>query len=388
MPDSQLKRCLSVVVPCYNEEKTLEECIRRLLGIQDDGLSLEVIIVDDCSTDESLTIARRLSERHGEITVLRNTVNSGKGAALRTGFKAATGDFVAIQDADLEYDPKDIRRLLVPLINGDADVVLGSRFAASKTRRVLYFWHSLGNKLLTFASNMFTDLNLTDMETCYKVFRREIIQAIELKEDRFGFEPEIVAKIARMNLRIYEMGISYYGRTYEEGKKIGFRDGIRALYCIFKFNAHALPMPVQFLAYLSIGSIAACLNLTLFMLLLWMKWPVFSSALAAFILAAALNYLLSISLIFRHKAHWNSLTEILIYSLVVFLAGSVDISSTMFLMNLGYSAFGAKIIAIAITVLFNFIARRRLVFPIMPAKDKTKLEPEAVKKLREQRLPQ
>ncbi len=373
MSDQTLKRCLSVVVPCYNEEKTLEECIRRLMAIQDDELSIEVIIVDDCSTDDSFAIAKMLADRHDEITLLRLEANSGKGAALRAGFKAAKGDYVAIQDADLEYDPKDIRRLLVPLISGDADIVLGSRFATSGTRRVLYFWHSLGNKLLTFVSNMFTDLNLTDMETCYKVFRREIIQAIDLKEDRFGFEPEVVAKIARMNLRIYEMGISYYGRTYEEGKKIGFRDGIRALYCVFKYNAHTLPVPVQFLAYLSVGALAAFLNITIFMLLLWMKWPVFSSALVAFLIAAAVNYPLSILLIFRHKARWTPAMEILIYCAVVCLAGLIDISSTVFLMNAGYSAFEAKTTAIAICVLFNFFARRRLVFPIMQAKNQTKL---------------
>lgn len=387
MQDPQRKKCLSIVVPCYNEEDTLEECIERLLGIQDNELSIEVIIVDDCSTDASYAIAQRLSGQHGEVTVLRHAVNTGKGAALRTGFKKAVGDFVAIQDADLEYDPKDIKRLLVPLINGDADVVLGSRFAASGTRRVLYFWHSLGNRLLTFISNMFTDLNLTDMETCYKVFRREIIQAIELKEDRFGVEPEIIAKIARINLRIYEMGVSYYGRTYEEGKKIGFRDGVRALYCIFKFNAHSLPMPLQFLAYSSIGALAAALNLATFMILLLMKCTVFFSALTAFVLAAALNYLLCISLIFRHKAYWNSTMEIMVYGGVVCLAGSIDISSTMFLMDSGYSAFWAKITAIAIGVLLNFFARRWLVFPIL-GKKKTKTGEGAIKKLRESRISQ
>ncbi len=171
----------------------------------------------------------------------------GRGAALRTGFQNATGDFVAVQDADLESDPQDLKRLLGPLKDGIADVVFGSRFVSHGTHRVLYFWHYLGNAVLTFLSNMFTDLNLTDMETCYKVFRRNVIQAITIEEDRFGVEPELVAKVAQKRLRIYEMGISYYGRTYEEGKKIGVKDGFSALYCIFHYNAHRAPLPIQFL---------------------------------------------------------------------------------------------------------------------------------------------
>lgn len=173
----------------------------------------------------------------------------GKGAALRTGFKYATGDYVGVQDADLEYDPKDLKRLLKPLVSGEADVVLGSRFRSSESSRVLYFWHYLGNRFLTLLSNMFTDLNLTDMETCYKVFRSDVIKSIDLKEDRFGFEPEVVAKIAQMRIRIFKMGISYRGRTYEEGKKIRIKGGVRALYCIFRYNAHRVPLPIQPLIY-------------------------------------------------------------------------------------------------------------------------------------------
>ena len=229
---------LSVVIPCYNEEKTLRNCVKRVLGIAGESLSLEVLIVDDCSRDGSLEIARELEREYPEVSVLRHETNKGKGAALRMGFRAATGDFVAVQDADLEYDPMDLKRLLLPLIEGRADVVLGSRFLSLGAHRVLYFWHSLGNKFLTFVSNMFTDLNLTDMETCYKVFNRAVIQSINIEEDRFGFEPEIVAKVANMRLRVYEMGISYYGRTYEEGKKIGAKDGFRAIYCIFRYNLH------------------------------------------------------------------------------------------------------------------------------------------------------
>jgi len=227
---------LSLVIPCYNEERTLESCVEKVLAIADETLELELIIVDDCSSDASLKVARGIAARVPRVQVLHHETNQGKGAALRTGIAHATGDFVAVQDADLEYDPMDLRRLLVPLVSGDADVVLGSRFLASGYHRVLYFWHSMGNKFLTLLSNMLTDLNLSDMETCYKVFRREIIQAIDIEEDRFGFEPEVTAKVARAGCRIHEVGVSYRGRSYAEGKKIGWKDGFRAIYAIMKYN--------------------------------------------------------------------------------------------------------------------------------------------------------
>lgn len=193
-------------------------------------------MVDDCSTDGTRDRLNELAAEADNIRVLFHEVNKGKGAALRTGFQAAEGDVVIIQDADLEYDPAEYPKLLKPIEDGKADVVFGSRFAGGESHRVLYFWHSLGNTFLTILSNMFTDLNLTDMETCYKVFKREIIQSIDIKENRFGFEPEITAKVARKRCRIYEVGISYNGRTYEEGKKIGWRDGVRAIWCILKYN--------------------------------------------------------------------------------------------------------------------------------------------------------
>ena len=228
---------LSVVIPCFNERKTLRKCVEKVMFVEDSELSLEIIIVDDCSTDGSHSVALELAERYpGHINVLKHQKNQGKGAALRTGFAKATGDFVCVQDADLEYDPCDLKRLLRPLKAGTADVVLGSRFLSGGEHRVLYYWHYLGNKLLTMVSNMFTDLNLTDMETCYKVFRRDVLQKIKIEEDRFGFEPEIVAKVAHMRLRVYEIGISYYGRTYSEGKKIGIKDAFRAMYCIMRYN--------------------------------------------------------------------------------------------------------------------------------------------------------
>ena len=229
---------LSVIIPCHNDESTLEGCVDSVLAIQSGTLELELILVDDCSTDASLTIARRLSKRVPGMIVCQHEQNQGKGAALRTGIASATGDFVAIQNADREYDPRDLVRLLIPLRAGEADVVLGSRFLSYDYHRV-HYWHSLGNRILTTLSNMLTKLNITDMETCYKVFRREVLADLRLKSNRFGFEPEVTAKIAKHRnptWRIYEVPISYSGRTYEEGKKIGLRDAINAFYCIVRYS--------------------------------------------------------------------------------------------------------------------------------------------------------
>ena len=218
--DMTKQTTLSIIIPCYNEEATLELCINRILEIRNNNLSLDLIIVDDASTDNSLAIAKRLEKDIPEIRVFLHETNLGKGASLRTGIQHAIGDIVAIQDADLEYNPQEFVKLIQPLIQNEADVVFGSRYFFAGPHRILYFWHSLANRGLTFLSNMFTDLNLTDMETCYKVFKREIIQDIHIEENRFGFEPEIVAKVAYKRLRVYEIGISYNPRTYEEGKKI------------------------------------------------------------------------------------------------------------------------------------------------------------------------
>ncbi|CAM8460077.1 WcaA Glycosyltransferases involved in cell wall biogenesis [Candidatus Methylopumilus universalis] len=225
---------LSVIIPCYNELKTIDNIIEAVKNSP--YSNKEIIVVDDFSTDGTRDKLKEIEKRNGIDKVIYHQFNQGKGAALRTGIKSATGDLVIIQDADLEYDPNEYVRLIEPIIQNKADVVFGSRFLGSDAHRVLYFYHRLGNGFLTLLSNIFTNLNLTDMETCYKVFRREIIQSIEIEENRFGFEPEITAKISKLHCRIYEVGISYYGRTYEEGKKIGWRDGVRAIYCILKYN--------------------------------------------------------------------------------------------------------------------------------------------------------
>ncbi len=356
---------VSIVIPCYNEETSLRDCVTALLdAFASDGSNIpEIIIVDDCSTDDSRRIAARLAEQHSEISFAQHDVNQGKGAALRTGFRLATGDYVAIQDADLEYDPHDLLRLLAPLKSGQADVVYGSRFLSGGAHRVLYFWHSMGNRFLTFLSNMFTDLNLTDMETCYKVFRREAIRGIQIEENRFGFEPEITAKVAARQLRIFEVGISYYGRTYEEGKKIGARDGFRALYCILRYNAYRAPAGLQFALYTIIGGVAAALNLLLFVLLLQCSVSVSLSAGIAFFGAALLNYQLCVWLLFRSQVRWSGSAELMAYGIVVALCGVADVVTTGSLVLMGMAPVAGKLIATGAGLILNFLGRRMFVFP-------------------------
>ncbi len=231
---------LSIIIPAYNEENTIEKIVTKLINtelIQD--VQKELVIVNDCSTDGTRSVIDQLKSRNPEATIIihDHDKNRGKGAALHSGIAIATGDIIVIQDADLEYDPSELNKLLKPILGGFADVVYGSRFIGGQPHRILFFWHSIGNKMLTFLSNMFTNLNITDMETCYKMWKADIIKGIKLKEKRFGFEPEVTAKMSRVpGVRIYEVGISYYGRTYEEGKKINWKDGVRAIYCIFKYN--------------------------------------------------------------------------------------------------------------------------------------------------------
>ncbi|MEP7267639.1 MAG: glycosyltransferase family 2 protein [Saprospiraceae bacterium] len=231
---------LSIIIPVYNEEKTIVGLLEKIDAIKLlDNTKIEIVIIDDCSTDRSPNLISNFKAIHPEIKIVVHTfpINKGKGAAIHTGINASSGDYIIIQDADLEYDPNEYNLLLKPIVDGKADVVYGSRFMGGNPHRILFYWHSIGNKFLTSISNMFTNLNLTDMETGYKMFRSEIIKKIKLRENRFGFEPEVTAKISKIpQIRIYEVGISYYGRTYADGKKIGWLDGVRALYCILKYN--------------------------------------------------------------------------------------------------------------------------------------------------------
>ena len=232
-------RLLSVIIPAYNEEATVCQILDRIVKSKTEGVQKEIILIDDCSTDSTVSEVELFHKNNPDIDLklIKLEKNSGKGAAIHRGIKEATGDYIIIQDADLEYHPRDYEKLLQPVLEEKADVVYGSRFQGSAPHRVLFFWHSLGNKFLTFLSNLFTNLNLTDMETCYKLFRSDILKKLHLKEKRFGFEPEVTAKISRIpGIRIYEVGISYYGRRYFEGKKINWKDGARAVYCIFKYN--------------------------------------------------------------------------------------------------------------------------------------------------------
>jgi len=360
---------LSLIIPCYNEARTIEACIEKVLDISHGyDFSLEVVIIDDASTDGSWQILEKIAQQRSEIRILKHEKNRGKGAALRTGFIHATGDFVGIQDADAEYNPHDYLAMLEPLIDGRADVVYGSRYLRPDTRRVLYFWHTWMNKTLTGVSNMFTNLDITDMETCYKLFRREIIQKIapDLKEERFGFEPEVTAKVAEAQCRVYECAISYNPRTYEEGKKIGWKDGVHALYCILHYSAHVAPLPMQILIYLFIGGVSFLVNMVFFVGLTRAGITLDHSIIASFIVSALCNYLLCIAILFRHKARWNTVVELFWYIFTVFIMGGIDFAVTHFFITLvpffALHWTGAKFIAAIIGFIGNFALRKTLVF--------------------------
>ena len=355
---------LSLVIPCYNEEHTLVTCVRRCLELLKHGISLQLVIVDDCSTDGSAALGEQLAREHPEVLFLRHETNKGKGAALRTGFAYASGSYVGIQDADAEYQPLDYLELLSPLEAGKADVVYGSRYLRQDTRRVLYFWHTWMNRSLTFVSNMFTNLDLSDMETCYKLFRRETLHQLlpRLREDRFGFEPEITCAVAQLSCRVFECAIHYQPRTYEEGKKIGWRDGVRALYCILHYGAPHAPLPMQLLLYAIIGGICAVINIATFSLFLGLGLSLLPSAAVAFILAAASNYFLCIAILFQHKARWSGAGEALTYGAVVVVMCLVDIGITAGLVRLGLGPVFSKAVAAGIGFAGNFFLRKYLVF--------------------------
>ena len=357
---------LTVLIPCFDEVGTLETCVQRVLAIESPTLGLDVVVIDDGSGEAGRAVAAAVAQQHPQVRLLRHATNRGKGAALHTGIAAARGDLVAIQDADLEYDPRDLLRLVEPLLADRADVVIGSRFLGGGPHRVLSFWHALGNRALTLFSNMCTDLWLTDMETCHKVFRRELLQSLELREERFGFEPEVVAALAKRNVRVVEMGTSYLGRTYGEGKKIGWRDGLRAVYCILHYNAYSLPAPSQFLLYAAVGGVCAAVNLTVFLLLFHAGGvPASAAAPLAFALAAALNYALCVRLIFRSGTRWSRGGELLVYAGVVVVIGLADRAVTLALLA-AVPAAVAKLAASALFLVLNFAVRRLLVFPEGP----------------------
>jgi glycosyltransferase involved in cell wall biosynthesis len=355
---------LSLIVPCFNEGATLSDCVRRALMLELETLELELIIVDDGSSDDSLEIARALAAVYPQVCVLRHEVNRGKGAALRSGFARATGEFVGVQDADLEYDPLDYLKLLEPLRRGEADVVFGSRYLRPENRRALYFWHSWMNRTLTTLSNMMTNLDISDMESCYKLFRSDLLQSLELSEERFGIEPEIVSKVAQARCRVWECAISYRPRTYEEGKKIGWKDGLRALYCILHYSAHTAPVPMQLLIYLFIGGTSAVANVACFALLSAAGLAIAPAVISSFLVAALLNYLLCVTILFKHKARWSSFGEFVAYAATLAVMGSCDVVITVGLTGVGLTPFASKVIATTFGFFGNFILRRYLVFPL------------------------
>lgn len=354
----------SLVIPCFNEEKTLRACIERCLLLKGHGIGLELVIVDDCSTDASFNVATALAAEHREVVVFVQPRNMGKGAALRAGFEHASGDYVGIQDADAEYDPLDYLEMLKPIRDGKADVVYGSRYLRRDTRRVLYFWHTWMNRSLTFVSNMFTNLDITDMETCYKLFTREAIRKIapQLREERFGFEPEVTELVGRMNFRVYECAIHYQPRSYEEGKKIGWKDGVRALYCILHYGAPYAPLPMQLLLYLFIGIVCALANIAIFAIMDTAGFHLLASVLIAFGMAAALNYLLCLAILFRHKARWSAKGELGAYIVTVAAMCLLDYLCTWGFVALGLSPVWAKAWSTLIGFAGNFLMRKYYVF--------------------------
>ena len=352
---------LSLVIPVYNEEKSLKSIVEKTIEALKE-VELELILVDDCSTDKSYEIAKSLESEN--IKVFRHDKNQGKGAALKTGFLNATGDFIGIQDADMEYEPKDYLKLLKPLIEDKADVCYGSRYLQRDERRILYFWHTFMNKGLTYLTNMYSNLDITDMETCYKLFKKDVIKTIapKLKENRFGFEPEVTMYVAQGHYRVYECAIHYNPRSYEEGKKIGAKDGLRALYCIMHYGGQDAPIPMQLLIYLFIGGISAIVNILVFLLLIKFNVSLFISVWISFIISAMTNYFLCIALLFKHKARFSTFGEITAYIITLAIMGSLDYYLTSFLLIMNFNNFFAKALSSLIGVVGNFLLRKYFVF--------------------------
>lgn len=355
---------LTLIIPCYNETTTIRQCVERCLALKDHDIDLELLIVDDCSRDDSVRIIQELQKEHPEISLYRHTRNMGKGAALRTGFLEASREYVGIQDADMEYNPLDYLALIKPLAEGRADVVYGSRYLKKSPRRVLRFWHSFMNRGLTVFSNLFTDMDLTDMETCYKLFRRETIRELapRLRENRFGFEPEITCLVSRSGKRLCECAIDYFPRGYEEGKKIGWKDGVAALYCILHYGAPFAPAPLQFLIYFFIGAVCAIANIATFALFMGLGLAMVPAIVIAFILAALLNYLLCLAILFRHKSRWSGCRELLCYGAVVVVMCVADVALTLGFNGLGCPPVVSKTLATVIGFIGNFLLRKFAVF--------------------------
>lgn len=355
---------LTLIIPCYNEAATIRQCVDRCMALKDHGVDLELLIVDDCSRDNSVEIIKELQTQYPEITLYRHERNMGKGAALRTGFMGASREYVGIQDADMEYNPLDYLELIKPLANNEADVVYGSRYLKKSPRRVLRFWHSFMNRNLTAFSNLFTNLDITDMETCYKLFRRDAIRefAPQLHEDRFGFEPEITCLVGRSGRAMYECAIDYNPRSYDEGKKIGWKDGLAALYCILHYGAPYAPGPIQFLIYFFIGAFCAVANIAGFAILAGLGLPMVAAIVIAFILAALLNYLLCLAILFRHKSRWSGPGEIASYIAVIVIMCVADLAMTLGFTWLGCAPIVSKTLATIIGFVGNFLLRKYLVF--------------------------
>jgi putative flippase GtrA len=344
--------------------------MRKLFDFsRNQDFSVEIIVVNDASTDASAQICERIAAWNwsGEgvcLKIFSHEKNCGKGAAMQTGFIHAVGDFVGIHDADEEYDPNDYLEMLKPLLAGKADVVYGSRFLRPDTRRVLYFYHTWMNRALTCVSNLFTGLDLTDIHTCYKLFRKDVITAIapKLKEKRFAFCPEITARVAEAGYRVYECAISYSPRSYEEGKKIGWKDGLRALYCNFHYGAHIAPLPMQILIYMCIGTVCMAANMTFFMVGNALGVPVDYSIAGAFILSAVISYVLCVLILFKHNARWKTPIELFLYVFCTVLMGLIDFVVTKTLIALTGYVILSKFAAAPMGFVGNFMMRKWLVF--------------------------